>query len=280
MECNDGLPLLYLNEEYFENSYISTHPTFMTNIKQKKVSETFLAVENFRFPFKITNMLAIVSKKNLIVFDSSPNSQIGNELLEKFQKGAYKNLNYIGIDFSNIDTTNFETNKVDGRDLNSIIFVSDNNVISGNNEIMDILKSTTGSYKRVEKIGLEIGNNEIKYIWIDTDNTEQDSTFSINSNSNDDSLAIETMAVFSNSPTFNCSYNLLFNTIVSSYEFYELKAQSYATEGTHFCTSTKALQSSLYSDLKDTLSSVRTTFENTGLNLNEDLTPIKVHKLD
>ncbi len=259
IDCESGIPLLVINEDYFQNEYINTHPTFMTNIKQKKNQDSYLAIENYRMPFKITNMLAIVSVKNLIVFDSE--STEAEKLHHKFSKGSYKDLNIIIKDFNTINANSFEPNYIDGKSLNSIIFVTDLN--SNYPEIQTIMENN----KDIEMYTLELNLDTIRYTDIDGQNYDYNYVDSNNA------LSLQTMAVFSNPETFECSYNLLSDLAIASYNFYKLKAKNYAEETQTMCSDNINLQSQkgLYNNLIFEIDSIIEELENTQFQNPTDL---------
>ena len=65
--CNDKLPILFINGKAdTQSELLRKIPTFMTEIDEGKLDTTYLAVESFRLPFKVSNLIAIVSKSNYI----------------------------------------------------------------------------------------------------------------------------------------------------------------------------------------------------------------------
>jgi hypothetical protein len=74
--CNDGIPLLSINGDIDPNNdYLQSYPTFMTYVKQGKIDNTYLVIESYRLPFKITNLLGIVSWGGAVhVASSAPNN--------------------------------------------------------------------------------------------------------------------------------------------------------------------------------------------------------------
>jgi len=62
--CLDDIPILSLNGKLdANNEFLKNNPTFMTYIEQGKVEESYIGVESFNAPFKVSNLLAIISKK-------------------------------------------------------------------------------------------------------------------------------------------------------------------------------------------------------------------------
>lgn len=261
IKCSDYQNTISINgQRYANNQFIKNYPIFMTYIKQQKVDSTYIAVENFRMPFKITNMLAIVSKKNLIVFDS--NSVISKKMLEKFKKyGAYKELNFMDKDFTTLDNS-FVTETMN-HNYNSIIFVSDYNVPLGSSPI-------TLSQFPIRAYKLEIDVTSDNYGQINyTDKNNNNYIF--NYIDYNQKLSLPTMAVFSAPQTFNCSYNLLINSIEPIYDYYLNKSKilENISSSKQICSKSIPVryQSSFYSsistDLGSVLSEIKTNkFEN------------------
>jgi len=214
--CNDDIPILSINENLdANNEYLRSYPTFMTFISQGKQDNTYMAVESFRMPFKITNMLAIVSKKNLIVIDK--NSDFGKKLYKKFKRGSYSDLNYIYIDFD-FDIDSFNSRYMSGKNLNSVVFVTDYNNPNFNDldiSSLNVLTSIVGIEQIKEEYGTIYFRDQAdvvsSYIYYDYDSD----------------LALPTMAVFSSPKTFNCSYSILLDSAQSVYNFYEEKSNYY-----------------------------------------------------
>lgn len=157
--CESDMPILFINDNAYSNiQFFKTTPIFMSYIQQDTVEETFLAVENFKLPFKTTNLLAIVSKKNLIVFDNQ--SQITKDYINgkdgKFTQSAYRELSFITRDFTDLETNmqNFY-NEIKDKNYNSVIFVSDNqtSIPTLNLNEIKILSHQLKVYQRADKKG-------------------------------------------------------------------------------------------------------------------------------
>jgi hypothetical protein len=272
ISCHDGtMPILSINGNYdANNEYLRSYPTFMTYIDQEDVDWSYLAVENFKMPFKITNLMAIVSKKNLIVIDSS--SKFGEKLYEKFEKGSYDELNYIYEDFSTINKDTFIPNFVDGRNLNSVVFATDDD---GNAFPIDFLSEIKPMAfgVRVEEIGDNYGN--IKFL----DKTGE--TYSYKYIDYDDSLSLQTMAVFSKPQTFNCSYNLLMDSTVAIYGFYINKTSYYHLLDDVICVSSFTLpdQKYYFEEFRDALTGIKNEVKNNKFN-NYGMLSNNITKLD
>lgn len=248
--CNDGISLLSINDDIdANNNYLQNYPVFMTNIDQGKVDNTYLAIESFRMPFKITNLLAIVSKKNLIVIDR--NSDFGKELYNKFRIGSYSDLNIVYLDFSNLN--DFDNNYVKGKNLNSIVFVTD----FGNSLNFSISDFKIETYVvRIEEEGLKYG--KIHY----EDQLSKNYNFSYYDFKGD--LSLQTMAVFSNPSTFECSYNNLFKSTEAVYNFYINKSEYFGSRTENICISSfdKGEHKILYDEIRDTMVDLNTEIKN------------------
>lgn len=217
VKCIDSQSVLWIDNGKItdsENDFINNYPIFMTSIGESKSDDVFIAVESFRMPFKITNMVAIVSKKNLIVFDKD--SKITEKYLYKFNKGSYKNLNYVS-EYSIKDDISKIEDFAKTRNLESIVLVSDRkisdqitsfelNSLSVDAHLVEIEeKTSTSNFGTIYFLDKDGKSTQFNYI------------------DNDDSLGLITMAVFSSPETFECSYNLILNSIPNVYDFYITK---------------------------------------------------------
>lgn len=242
LECVGGKSVLSINDGEImdtSNEYLQNYPIFMTKISQGTIANTYMAAESFFMPFKITNMLAIVSKKNLIIFDSD--SEISEKLIYKFDKGSYRNLSYFEEDFEELDVTNFMEEYVDGRSLDSIMFVSDSGK-SINTLLSEIPEEIMTYHLKINETVDTFGS--LQYF-----NRSNELVASYNySNWKEEYLTLPTMAIFSNPQTFECSYNLLLETIPTIYEFYILKAKKYESISSNqiICSSTIAQENDYY----------------------------------
>lgn len=215
--CEDGLSIMSINGRLDStNEFLKNYPTFMTEVKESKVPFTYLAVENFRLPFKVTNMLGIVSKKNLIIFDTD--SDITEILRKKFGKGSYKeDLNYDEEDFSSLDVSTFE-DKIDEENLQTIMFVSDDTE-SLSLDLADL--SVKAYHLQVEDLSGGDFNYGILH-YLDYEGEEFEYNFL---DFKDDELGLKpvsliTMGVFSNPKTFNCAYEIAIDSTIDVFKFY------------------------------------------------------------
>ncbi len=223
--CEDDIPILSINNKAdANNEYLKNYPVFMTNIEENKISSTFIAVESFRMPFKISNLLAIISKKNLLVFDSK--SSISEEFIKKFKRGSYSQLSRDSFDFE-IDISS-KISSYNSKNLNSIIFIADldrepifdTNIFKDlNTEVSLILIDKTSpktgilKYVYLDSLGVVVSSDDYEYIDFD------------------ESLSIPTMALFSRPSTFECSYNLLAKQVKPIYNFYVTKVSNFLEMG-------------------------------------------------
>ncbi len=210
--CEDLIPILSINDRLStENQFIKDYPIFMTYIEQEKIDSTYIAIESFRMPFKITTMLALISKKNLIVLDKE--SEITEELLFKFNKGSFRDLNYIVREFSTLDS-NF-IDEIERKNYNSVMFVSDAGKIPSGINLNEI---------RSKAYFLEI-NKENDYYGSLRYTDKKGENYEFNYIDFNKKLSLPTMAIFSNPNTFTCSYNLIEKEIEPIYSFYIEKSK-------------------------------------------------------
>jgi len=252
--CNNNDSILSIDGNLnAQNDYMKIYPTFINKLDIKQTDETYLLVENFNMPFKITNMMAITTNKNLIIFDKD--SIIGQKLYNKFKKGSYSKLNYQILDKNNIKTIYQEF--IENKNLNSVTIVTDNKntfTITDKEKIpnLQILKidETSKTFK--------FNNQDKEYSYYDQD----------------ESFAIITMAIFSNEESFECSYNKLNNIIYETYNFYKIKAKKYSELETSICDELSiTLQKSIYKKFKSKL-----TIESTGNYIKDEITNINTIK--
>lgn len=215
--CNDKLPILFINGKAdTQSELLRKIPTFMTEIDEGKLDTTYLAVESFRLPFKVSNLIAIVSKSNYIYFDNR--TEIGKELLIKFRKSSYKNLTYLSDDFADLSTLASELKK---RKVSSVVLVSDGTqglsssnleVFGDNVYLVNIMKDEDSLYSgTIEYITKK---ETVSYPYIDVG----------------ERLALPTMAVFSSPEAFECAYALLEEETTAVLSYYILKAKVFLSE--------------------------------------------------
>lgn len=267
--CEQGFPILSLNGELdANNEFLQNYPVFMTYIEQGEIDQTYLGVESFRLPFKISNMLAIVSKKNKIVFDK--NSAVSEKIHNKFSKSSYNDLNFDTEDFTDLSLFESKNEKLS---LNSVVFVSDvGTPLSGINiEDLDYEVSLV----QIE----ETSDNSGRIIIFDKDrNSKQYNYIDYNS-----AFGLITMSVLSSPDTFDCSYNLIIDSIPPVYDFYIRKTDYLINQSKtqRLCSSSllnKAQDGSfdgseqvaLYQDLKTSLTNIKleveaNRFDNLGI---------------
>lgn len=253
--CNDGDPLLSINEKLdSNNNYLQSYPTFMTQIQQGKIEQSYMVIESFRMPFKITTMLGLVSKKNLIVLDNQ--SIIGQNLFKKFKRGSYSELNFRLEDFSST-SLNILKEEIKDDNLNSVVFVTD----SSNTLPINLNEINSLSYL------IQIDEQSEHYGTI-TYTNKQNSRKSFNYIDYDKSLSLQTMAVFSTPETFECSYQILLNSIYSSYSFYINKNQYYYNYPSLICVNSFSLeeQKYLYDELNTLLTDINSEIKTNKFN--------------
>lgn len=281
IRCAVSFPTLYLNQKAVTGiDYIKNYPTFMNYINEKSIPHSYLAVENFKAPFKITNMLAIVSKKNLIILDN--NSEIvtrNNGIYEKFEKGSYDDLSYRVEDISSILTQNF-IKKVENDGYDSIIFVSDKNKnLGGNKNLIDF--NIKANYLKINDTYFP---NEKASFGTLTFIDKNSNKYNFNYTNSDDSLSLVTMAIFSNPQTFKCSYNQLIKIMQKSYEYYLIKSKYMQNHSNNkYCSSNLNIYNikPRYKDILNSINKTKTNFINLNFTDSKNLLKniIKINSL-
>ncbi len=261
--CENGFAILSINNNYdTNNNFLSNYPAYSTYIKQGKVDETYLAVENFKLPFKITNLLGIVSKRNLIILDE--NAQITPRLVKKFEETSYSNLdNYQIIDLSSYTISEFNSD-YKYKNLDSVI------ILSENPPNMNLL----GNIKPMA-YHIRIEENQEKYagniIYTDKENNK----FEFPYIDLDESLSMITMSLFSKPSTYKCSYNIIQQTTLQKIDFYINKTNYLINLTDHESICSDSLsqlhQKMKYEPIKDKLIEIRENIKNNNFNKQEEL---------
>lgn len=263
--CQNDFAILAINQKLdAKNEFLQNYPTFMTFISQNKIDNSFLYIENFYLPFKITNLLAIISKRNLIIIDK--NSQFGKKFYKKLKKKEHSNnLNYHLEDFQNLNFQNFKQKTyVKNKKINSVVFVTDDNLnlnfdIKKINFLANIVKIKTEDEFFGKIIFKDQNSKEYTYNYYDAKKN----------------LALQTMAIFSTPNTFNCSYNLLTNLIENKYNFYLSKTKNYLEKSKNqkICSTTSELflQEQFYKSFLENLNSTKNFIKNQKLNSSNQL---------
>ena len=252
--CHDGIPILSINDNLdANNDYLNNYPTFMSYIEQGKVDNTYLAVESFRMPFKISNMLAIVSKKNLILIDKS--SVFGEKLYDKFRKSSYSELSYEYVDFSSYDIDVFKSRYLEDKNYNSVVFVTDYDKSYFNSldiSQLNILSTIVG----IEELAQDYGKIYFK--------DQESKVYNYSYYDYGADLGLQTMAVFSTPNTFDCSYSILMSSFTSTYNFYLNKSGYYKNFRDNICVSGFGLeeQEQIYEDVVIKLDKIKKEVKN------------------
>ena len=285
VKCLADKPTLWLDDGKIsdtQNQFLNNYPIFMHKMSASKTDDVYVAVENFKMPFKITNMVAITTNRNLIIMDKDSN--ITKKLSYKFNKGSYRDLNYktefdIQTQLSTISTDAKKKN------LDSIVLISD----VPSSGIPNFLSSTDlnsfDNYKdRVYQVQVnENQDGKSGTIYMESPTTTS-SYVSFNYIDYDNSLSFVTMSLFSNSETFNCSYNQIMKSIPNVYDFYIQKTTylhnyakdklicsasqiSYTSDGKY----NGIRQQENYKNLNDSLVSIKAISWSDGID-NSDLT--------
>ena len=259
--CHETGPILSINGKFNANNpFLKNYPTFMTYIKQGRLHETYLAVSNYRLPFKTANMLAIVSKNNIIVLDNS--SDLTRDLLEKFGRlGAFQNLTIVHRNFLSIDHSEFS-----GSSVNSVMFVSEKEKPPN---FLDSYNRQRAYYLKVE---FDSGTNQKTGKLVYTDQINEISIFPFIDYGN--TLSLITMALFSSPGTFRCSYEKLLEHTITSYDFYILKIESYLKmleEGKLICSPTTSFPDVRFKQMKEMLEKIQNELEVYGFENREIL---------
>lgn len=263
--CEEGIPILSIND-YMDpnNQYLKNYPTFMTYIEQEKIDYTYLAVESFAIPFKTTNTLAIISKKNKIIFDNE--SEITKRFIKKFRDSSYEKMNYEVAKFNNLDGV---IQKANDENLNSIVFVSDKGV------------SPSIDLNEIDYLAINVqieDNKDYGTIIYKDSNIEDFTEKEFSYIDFDKSMNMMTMAIFSHPNTFECSYDLILDSTLSIFEFYIQKTNhlielsktkkicstryvSYGTSGTSFDGREQTMK---YNTVKTALEDIYDSLKNNG----------------
>jgi hypothetical protein len=227
VQCVENFSILNLNGNLDpNNNFLEEYPTFNLQIKKSSVPSVYFAIGNFKMPFKVSNLLGIVSKKNLLILDE--NSPITNRYLFLLNKGSFTDLSYMVLDFKNDWDLDYFKNLVQEKNLFSIVFLTDKENFESYYSNYNLL-----NIRNFENYFLIINEENI----ISSDNSNlpksygnltyidnQKNEISFNFINYDGSFSLPLMAAFSSPEAFECATNNLLNKVKQSYKFYILKA--------------------------------------------------------
>ena len=230
--CSEGFPLLSIDGEIdSSNNYLKNYPFFMTVIEQDRVDETYIAVEELDLPFYISPLMALVSQRNVYVFDREIWE---NYFEEKFsQTSAFKTLNTRVVDYSDPSTFDALFADVSKLELSSITFITTPERYayipkpSSMDSVVDIHLSISFNSQthRAGRSSYEYTSGEITYMntsyW--TSNMSEEYTF--NYTDYKDSLTLPTFALFSTPETYECGATTIDSLMTSTYNYYISKAE-------------------------------------------------------
>lgn len=272
MFCREGIPTLSIDGDENPNAqFLKNYPVFMTEIDQEKADLSYVAVENFDMPFRITPLLGIVSKKNLYVIDES-NEELVEIYREKFNRySAFNELNVKFVDLSQQSNVQTLLDEVEDQNLNSISFLTNTQYREDYLEgFLDEI-SYYGTHIQIDYNEFTIdeqthAEGTIFYVASTKDNFEKKNFSYIDWNKQ---LSLPTMALFSKPEVFECSYSILKEAINQTYLYYEIKAkelQEISTNKQH-CRDdiSKPEQKIKYSTIENELYNAR--FDETFINL-------------
>lgn len=271
--CREQLPTLSIdNKENPNSQFLKNYPVYMTHIEQEKVEQSYVAVQNFDLPFRITPLLAIVSKRNLYVIDSS-NEDFAQKFRDKFSRySAFNELNFEFVDFSQHEELDTLLQRVKEENLNSISLISDSSYDDSHlDQFLDEVPFY-GTYIQVNSEEFTVRdqtheNGTITYI------NATDSSMSLPQTYNyidwNEAFALPTMALFSKPEVFDCSYLILQDTINQTYYYYQKKAEELKNIETKVCRSDVSLldQKRRYEDVEKALNDTR--YDETFMNLKD-----------
>jgi hypothetical protein len=277
--CVDGFPILSVDgTPKSGNNYLKNYPFFMTTIEQDKIDETYIAVEEFDFPFYITPLMALVSERNIYVFDE----EIWDSTFEeKFSRtSAFKGLSTRKFNFRNSDGTENSIeiealfDEIEELDLSSVTFISNTN--------NPLTIQLPPSMSQVQRINIEIsdinpppipfGNAVLEYstgkiIYRSTSYWDSDlsDTYTFNYTDLKKSMSLPTFAIFSTPEGFECGIQTINNLMTSTYSYYIDKSNVLINEINSdftigkFCSNSETQSNSLtyYEKLRDNLEELK-----------------------
>ena len=231
------------------NQYLRDYPVFMNYLTQDRVSSTFIIVENYALPFSITPLLSIVSTKNLLIFDNQ--SDIWFNFRKKLEdESSYSSLSFTSYDFDSLGTLGDD---LSGRAIDTITFISD----EGRELDIDL-----GSFReKAQHIQVNQTSTAREYqtgkIIFTKNNFNSDPKIFNFTEGREGTMSIQMMAILSSPDTFECSYSLLFNQLVSSYNFYIQKTQIMSEKASNLCSARALNPSQNYIRVKQKLEDVK-----------------------
>ncbi len=271
--CREQIPTLVVDGNENPNSqFLKNYPVYMTQIEQEKVEESYVAVQNFDLPFRISPLLAIVSKRNLYVIDES-DEEFAQKFRDKFSRySAFNELNFEFVDFTKNEELDTLLQRVKEENLNSMSLISDSSY--QDSYLDNFLEELPfyGVYIQINSQDFQVRdqthqNGTITYINATQTSMQLPKSYSyIDWN---EIFALPTMALFSKPETFDCSYLILQDTINQTFYYYQKKAEELKGLQTPVCRSDISLQDQKrrYEDLEKALNDSR--HDETFMNLED-----------
>lgn len=234
LECIDGnIPILGVNGNFDSNNeYLKNYPFVMTKITQDEIDEVYVAVEKFDMPFYVTPIMALVSERNLYVFDEIIWEKIFEE---KFTKNsAFKELNYEVINIADSSARGALENEYKDKELDSITIVYNEQIDLFSSDyslnyfpkfqedtMQTYIKIRSNPFERTygtEKLEFTYGNIEYRKTsyWATDLSNEYNFSYLDLKKSN----TLPTMAVFATPESFECAISNVDKMINNSYQYY------------------------------------------------------------
>lgn len=227
--CNDGFPILSVNGDLDGgNDYLKNYPFFMTVIEQDRVDEVYIAVEELDLPFYITPLMALVSQRNLYVFDD----EIWDSTFkDKFSRtSAFKELNTKVVDLNdpNPDILKDFFLEIETLELSSITFVSSDTsyreiqLPSSMSQTQRINLAITQEDKRHTYSGnsYDYTSGQILYKTTSYWNSDLSLKYTFNYTDYKNSMTLPTFALFSTPESFSCGMETIDKLLSSTSSYY------------------------------------------------------------
>ncbi len=220
IRCVENFPTLYIDGQVDSNNqFLQTYPTVSTKIIGKKVDDTYIAVLNYKMPFKITNILALVSERHLIVFEKDKDVDLFFTRKIK-DESSFEELN---IDsFETIEELRDIAEAALDNELSSLVIVSDKDSTL-RPDIIGVI-DTKLSKIHTSYIELDLAQqyfvSNINYVYSNDEDFSRGEDNFYNYIDTDSSHSLAMAALMASPNSFDCAYNVLGRTIPETYGFY------------------------------------------------------------
>jgi hypothetical protein len=243
LQCVDGQFPIFLvdGRPQKANSFVEQYPFTMIGISSKSIEQTYIATEKFFFPFEVTSMMVLISKKNYVIFNESIWFSHFKSKLYDFS--AYKNLSFQVEDLSQSGKISQVLSDLSKNSPSSITIVSTPGL---NIDPLELDKYDIPIYV------IELTINEDRFVqnyddfeyWYGNisytqSNVEDFSPMVFNYTDFNKELSLPVLALFSTPESFSCLMYSIEQQTRALYSFYRIKTEEIlkSNDLSQFCDS-------------------------------------------